>query len=113
MNATLTATDQEGQYAGKATLHAVVDDPELWRQVTEQLQGMELYRGKDFKTELIEVLRRRNEDLEEEAEKVSGNKDEQIERLTQEVGLARAGKVRAEQRVRLLEAQVKLLKGEA
>ena len=93
-------------YKGKVTLHGVVEDLDLWDKVLEQLNGMELKRGRDFKSELVEVLRKRNEELEQTAEQITDDKDAVIQRLIQELDQAQAAQSSAEQGSRILRAQM-------
>lgn len=101
------ATD--ATYKGKAILHAVVEDLDLWEKVIEQLNGMELHRGRNFKDELLEVLRRRNSELEQTAEQIADDRDSTIQHLLQQVDQAQQAQAAAEQNQRLADAKVAVL----
>lgn len=101
-----------GKQHGKVALSAVVDDLDLWEKVLDQLNGMELHRGRDFKGELIEVLKKKNQELEKKTERVAEDKDSHIQRLTQEIDKIRYGKSVVDQNLRLSQARVAVLEEE-
>lgn len=101
-----------GGYSGKVTLHGVVADLDLWEKVIEQLRGMELYKGRDFKSELIEILRQRNDELEQSAGKLADDKDATIQHLMRELEGAQRAQGAAEQNVRIYQAREAALQEE-
>jgi hypothetical protein len=103
--------DAKGKkYVGKAILSATVRDVDLWEQLMEQINGLLMYKGSDLKTELIGVLQNRASKMEKSMETRDAEQAEQVQRADQRASLAEGDKVRAEQRVRLLEAEVARLK---
>ena len=94
------------QYSGKATITARVKDTDAWAGAMEQLNGLEVYKGTDFKTELIRSLRGHKDTLEEEIERKDRDSHEALERLTQHFKAESAARVGAEQRIRMLEASL-------
>lgn len=94
-----------GKYVGTAKLTASVHDIDLWEHAIEHLNGLVLHRGKDFKTELIGVLKDKNEELEQVVEKERTVLKDEIERMSAAVQHAEAASVKAAQRIRLLEVK--------
>jgi predicted ribosome quality control (RQC) complex YloA/Tae2 family protein len=101
-----------GSYVGNARLSATVHDLELWEMTIEHLNGMVLHRGKDFKSELIDVLQVKNTELEDKVETEHTILQGELEQARTQANHADAEKVRANQRARLLAAQVETLKAD-
>jgi hypothetical protein len=93
-------------YTGVAKIEARVADPDVWEAALEQLNGLEIYKGSDFKTELIRALRGHQETLEGDMERSARENHEALERLTQHFKAESAARIQAEQRVRILEAKI-------
>lgn len=91
-------------YTGIAQIEARVTDADVWEAALAQLNGLEIYKGSDFKTELIRALRGHQETLEGDLERKERESHEALERLTQHFKAESAARVQAEQRVRILEA---------
>jgi len=97
---------EEGVLMGHAIINAVVEDADLWDKIVNQLKHFEVYRGKEFKTEMIEILRNRNESLEVALQKKEINSNEETQRLLQQASVDRAARVKAEQELRLMSTRV-------
>jgi polyhydroxyalkanoate synthesis regulator phasin len=99
-------TTPSGAFVGYAELTATVVDKDLWDQVVDHLHGMVLHRGKDFKTELIDVLRDKHSELEQKVEQEKTVLQGALEHARTSARHAEAAKIQASQRIRLLEAKV-------
>lgn len=109
-NSTLKEGKKPGVYIGEARLTATVHEIELWEQAIEHLNGLVLHKGRDFKTELIDILQGKHQELEQEIEKERTVALGEVERLRTEAQHAVADLVRAKQVIRGLDARVAQLK---
>jgi len=73
-------------FSGHALLSAQVTDIELWQAMVDQLtEGLPLYRGKDFKSQLIQVLQEDQEALKTASERKVQELTAELERTRQTV----------------------------
>jgi hypothetical protein len=101
-------TGETTKFQGEVQLTASFDRQDLWNAVLERLNGLNLHRGGDIQSELIEILQGKVELLEAEVQ-ARGNVDrERAQRAEQEASLARADAVRSKQQVELLQAQIQM-----
>jgi len=97
------------KFIGRAKLTASVGDVDLWEEAIEHLNGLVLHRGKDFKTELIDLLQGKTAELEETVEKERTVLQGQLEQERTRAQHAEAAEVKVRQQNRLLEAKVSRL----
>lgn len=108
-NSELKSTAEAAVYAGRLLLTAAVRDLELWDRVLESFSKLRLFKGEDLKTTLIHMLQGKTEELEKKVAEQDQATSQEIEVSKHLTSLAEAGRVRAEQRVQILEAEKKSL----
>lgn len=94
------------KFQGTVSLVAHFDRDDLWEAVIRRLHGLELYKGGDIQSELIEILQGRLDLLEKELEDKGTEDRQRAQRAEQSASIATADKVRAEQQAELLKAQL-------
>lgn len=99
--------DVSGVYTGRIKLSASVRDLGLWDQILASLDKMRLFKGEDLKTSLINLLQEKASGLEKQVATQAQEASQEIEVAKHVSSLAEAGRVRAEQKAQLLEAQVR------
>lgn len=104
-----------GKIIAEVKLTAHITDIELWEAVEDQFDGMKLYDSKDFQSQVNDLLRQDNEDLESALEKknlkfreVRERSDQQASFSAQEVEELR----RENQTLRARVAQLEVLERE-
>jgi uncharacterized coiled-coil protein SlyX len=105
-NSELKAAGLEGVHAGRLLLTATVHDADLWNKVLESFSNLRLFKGEELKTTLIHMLQGKTEELEKRVAEQDQAASQEIEVAKHRASLAEAGRVRAEQRVQLLEAKL-------
>lgn len=92
-------------YSAKVTLDAKVKDLDTWEGILQEFDGLVVDRA-DFKSEIINILRKKNDELEVKANQIGLSVSEAIQRANQEVSLAKSELVKAQQQIRILEAKL-------
>jgi chromosome segregation ATPase len=78
-------------FSGKVVLSALVNDIELWEAMTSRLlEGLSLYKGEDFKTQLIRVLQEDQEELKTKMSRLQTSSSAEMERIKQAADKAQA-----------------------
>lgn len=78
-------------YSGRVQLTAQVTDYSLWQDLVARLkEGLPLYRGKDIKEQVIEILQEDRASLQTESERQIHALRSELERARQEVSRLRA-----------------------
>lgn len=96
-----TISEAAEGFTGRAKLSAKVTDVEMWEAMVAQLaEGLSLYRGKDFKSQLIEMLQEDQEALKIETERKIQNLIVELERHKQTVDQQAAALITAERLIR-------------
>lgn len=106
MTASISEVAGADGYSAKVTLDAKVRDLDTWEGILQEFDGLVVDRA-DFKSEIINVLRKKNDELETKSKQIGLSVSETTQRANQEVSLAKSELVKAQQRIRILEAQLK------
>jgi hypothetical protein len=99
-------------YSGDVTLDAHVDDLDMWHAIEKQLsEGLHLHRGKDFKSQLIEVLQDQQVELKDRLERERLAAVEENQLLKRDLGIARDKLLKSEREIETLKETNRLLMG--
>lgn len=93
-------------YVGQAKVSATVSDIDLWESIVSQMnEGIPLHKGKDFKSELIDVLQDEKEKILEDTGRERQSLVTENEQLRQQANLHGGVVAEKDQQIGLLEAQ--------
>lgn len=95
-------------FNGTVTLTCHFNRQDLWDAITQRLHGIELHKGSDIQSVLIEIQEGRISLLEKALEDRGEEDRQRAQRAEQVASLATSDKVRAEQHIHLLKHQLDL-----
>ncbi len=99
---------ERAKFQGQVILGAHFDSMDIWNDVIERLNNLEVYRGSDIQSELITILQGQVDMLEKELEARGTSDRERAQRAEQAASISSADAVRSRQHAELLKAQIEV-----